>query len=179
MNINDKTLQYAYMQFFQQHNPTHFITLAFNRDISDLYRAAATLSDFHARLDRKLVGKRWNQLPPERRTLMFGIPEIGAVWPRREQILVGTGCGRISVGLHYHLLTRFPLKLRRELDLPEMEDLVHTIWKSLVPSGSVDVQAVYSSAGVASYVTKQISNTSLLKEHLLILPPARTVRAAA
>jgi hypothetical protein len=162
-----------FMKFFQEHNTTHFITLSFNREIADLYGAGATIRKFHRFLDRLLLGNRFNKWPSYERTLMFGIPERGGLRGRKHVSSTPAASRNCVQELHYHLMVKVPTNPRRGFDYATLQRAVHDIWKKLVPPGSVDVQEIYSAAGVADYVTKYIHDCSLFQEHLMVLPPVR------
>src|SRR4051812_9466413 len=98
-----------------------FATLRFNREISYL-GARDKLRQFHARLDRILLGKHWSSSAD--RTQFIAVPE-----------------GREKDGtLHYHLALRSPRQSR--LGWSWEKASVELLWRGIVASGSADVQPV-------------------------------------
>ena len=112
--------------------PTLFVTLVFNSDVS-FTRARAKLLQFFARMDRKTVGCRWLERPKERATYV-AIAE------------------NVDSNLHFHIAARIAPQHRAKF-----VQLAAAIWAKLVPSGSVDIQRVWGLSGMSDYMTKQIT----------------------
>jgi hypothetical protein len=123
------------------HDPTHFVTLAFNRDIQ-LEPAEKALRAFHARLDRAVLGPR---------LLNSGVK-------RSKYIALAEN---VDTNFHFHAAF---------IIAPDSSSAyVHTmpgIWEKLMPGGSIDVQQVTFAGGLAGYITKQITPSS--SERLII-----------
>jgi hypothetical protein len=170
-----KQLQSALIEYFAQEKLTHFITLSFNRDILDLYRTDEIIRRFHAGLDRKLLGCRWDKVPSEARTLLFAFPERGGLRnsQKASKLIFEQG---FTPGLHYHLLVGLAKNPRYKPSLAELSELVRKLWQQLTPQGSVNVQEIYAAKETARYSTKQLPDNEFVREHWLILPPARPRR---
>jgi hypothetical protein len=121
--------------------PTLFITLAFNRKTS-VAVAAKFLKDFDARMASATLGKFWVKRVSER-------PKYIAVIENAKK------------NLHLHLAVTCT---------PQQSAIIAAItepaWVKLVPSGTVDVQAVYDEGGLGSYMSKQYSADH--QDHLLL-----------
>ena len=169
-------LRHAFLELFHQQGFTHFVTLGFHRDISDLYGAASTVYRFQARLDRDLLGSRWHKLPPHMRTLMFCIPERGSLRADKRRTAPTSGETEVE-GLHYHVLMRVPPTTRRDLTLGVLGREIFRHWKAVTPQGSVDVQGIHTVLGVGVYVTKQMVDNSLFINHAFFLPQTRSLYA--
>lgn len=119
---------------------THFVTLAFNQDTAftpeqKLEYARQKLKLFHAKLDRCLLGSRWNKKPKQERTFFFAFPE------------------KIFTNMHYHLLMTLDEKHHQKFD-----DNAARIWKSIVISGTFDAKLLQDAPyanGYKSYVIKE------------------------
>jgi len=86
-----KELQIALRTFSVNLNPTFFVCLNFNTQMT--HRSAKRLlSRFQRKLDRKLFGKRFYKLPRERRIFFLAMPE------------------GIYSNYHYHMLLTLPPK---------------------------------------------------------------------
>lgn len=113
---------------------THFVTLAFNRT-ETIDSARNKLKHFHARLDRKILGSNWYKKAKEERTFFLAFPE------------------HIHSNFHYHLLT--VVKNENEC---RFNNSVEDAWKSIVKSGSVNIQSFrksYNPEGFVSYSLKE------------------------
>lgn len=113
---------------------THFITFNFNGPTS-LASGRNALKNFHARLDRKLLGRNFNKLPADDRSLFFAFPE------------------HVESNLHYHALLRCP-------DMRLSVFGLGGIWERLVPAGDVHIIKMEDKAPedlerVARYISKE------------------------
>lgn len=144
-SIDDNTdaLRQAVQQMLSQHNFTHFVTLAFNRD-TDINGARKTLGAWHGRLDSKLLGHRWAGRPEAERTFFIAFPE------------------HISTNLHYHLMVR-PAAGRK----CQFDDVAGVIWTGLVASGSINIQPITNRKKLNSYVTKELNCASSFENFVI------------
>ncbi|MCK8483758.1 hypothetical protein MUY21_06880 [Aliiroseovarius sp. S2029] len=126
---------------------THFITLTSNNQMFTRHDMAARLRAWDARVNRNLVGPKWQKRVDER-IYWIAFPEKADVNP------------------HWHLLLQLlPEQIEEDEDRQgvcdwSFEDDVKHIWTRLVPSGTVDVQRIGSGMcrrdGAARYVTKSL-----------------------
>lgn len=117
-------------------NAPYFVTANFNRDVS--YNGAReALRSWHLRLDRRLLGPKWQKKPAENRTQFIAYVE------------------HLSSNLHWHLLVRPP----GHVSQTEFSAAAKDAWGCLVEGGSLDIQIARSKADrekVASYCTKDL-----------------------
>lgn len=128
--------------------PTHFITLAFNRDSVSMAGARATIHRFHGFLDHACLGPKW-QKKVQQRSSYVGVVEK----PRTH--------------FHVHLAVKVAPGVRVSADE------VACLWKKLVPSGSVDVQAVKDGYGLGRYIAKDIVPET--SERIFVSPWPETI----
>ncbi len=121
--------------------PTFFVTLVFNQEIS-IDSAAAALRAFQARQDRKTLGPRWQRLSGRRSRYIAVIEHA-------------------ETNLHIHAAFVVEPACR-----PGFVQNATTAWNELMLGGSVDVQAATYAVGVGRYMVKQI--TPATSELLLI-----------
>ncbi|MGY6286087.1 hypothetical protein ACXIT0_24890 [Methylorubrum extorquens] len=88
------------------------------------------LDRLHARVDRKLFGCRFNELPGEQRTAFVGFVE------------------HARTNLHVHLTWRVP-----ETRAEEFVSVIAEAWRATGPAATIDVQPIRD-AGWGRYVTK-------------------------
>lgn len=122
--------------FIKQLNPTHFITANFNRD-TNWQAARQCLKRWHARIDRKLLGKHWSTRGRTARTLFISFGE------------------RPDTNLHWHML----LRLGSGADRAKFEAIAGEEWQQLVSSGSMKVDALQDFLSVektSTYATKDL-----------------------
>jgi hypothetical protein len=123
-----------------------FVTLRFNNEVS--YTGARhKLRQFHAQLDRQLLGKHWSRSAD--RTQFIAVAE------KRD----GT--------LHYHLLVKLPLHPREGVSwLYEAE----RIWRRIVPSGTFFPKPVGSAQGperTSNYMGKDAWRDVVMEHYVL------------
>lgn len=120
---------------------THFVTLAFNEPEVGKMRMRQSLKHWDACANRALLGKRWRKKVDERLN-WIAIPEKQQANP------------------HWHVLMQILPDQFEEFEEREpylgFEDVLSTLWRKIVPSGTVDVQLV-ESKGAHTYVTKQLN----------------------
>lgn len=128
-----RRLEREFIAFLLNQPVSHFVTLVFNEPRA-LSLAHRKLRDWHARIDRALLGPKWAKRERSDRTLFFAFPE------------------HIETNIHYHLLVR-PALTRTQF---AFEDIAVTAWSDLVPAGDVTVFPITQKRGVVHYVTKDI-----------------------
>ena len=120
---------------------THFVTLAFNEPMVGKERMRQKLKAWDARVNRRLLGKRWRKKTDERLNWL-AIPEKQESNP------------------HWHLLVQILPEQFSEFEEREFlfgfDAILETTWRMIVPSGTVDVQPVENKR-VQSYITKQLN----------------------
>ncbi len=113
-----------------------FVTFNFNAHTS-LVSGKTTLKRFHAKIDRQLYGRNFNDLRFDERTLFIAFPE------------------HVESNLHYHALLR--------TQNSDFSSTALKTWESLVPSGSLHiVNLKEQGAGkgdyenISCYITKEL-----------------------
>ncbi len=112
----------------------YFVTANLNRQ-TNWQGARRLLRDWHARLDRKLLGGRWAR-KTEQRTLFIAFYE-GA-----------------ETNEHWHMLLK-ATKAKNEI----FENEAARLWEGLVASGSLDIQKLATqddALRVGGYITKEL-----------------------
>ena len=110
--------------------PKLFVTLAFNRGIT-LEKAFEALDDFHAHVDRKLLGHDW-QKRVGRRTRFIAVAE------------------NINTNLHLHLLVN-----PADGKWWKFCKVAAAVWSRLAPAGDVDIRPTGDVEGAADYMIKR------------------------
>jgi len=131
---NKKELKEAVIQLVLSTAPKIFATAVFN-DYASPERGRLAIKRFHANLDRKLYGKCYHQVSPQKRTFFFAFPE------------------NINSNFHFHLLIRPPLN-----HLEKVIDVAPNIWKKICPSGNLKLSTISSEEDlrkVSFYSTKE------------------------
>ena len=109
----------------------YFVTLSFN-DYHSVTVARDKVKAFQARMDRKLLGRKWYKKPTTDRLFFIAFPE------------------HINSNFHYHLLLKFP-KCPIEIMAKHMIDCM---WKDIVPKGSTNTQLIQND-GCIQYCLKE------------------------
>lgn len=138
------------INFLVGQNYTHCGSLAFNNHFFFTPTGAAArgertrvtydmarekLKGFHARVDRKLIGTRYNKASPEQRTNFVAYVE------------------HASTNFHFHILWHVPEEriAKFEMLFPENE---RSLWNELIPSGSHKFWRITNLERDANYCTK-------------------------
>lgn len=133
---------------------THAVTLIWNPEDGKLGQGQVRIdtAKLHCRVDRALMGKRFNTMPVGLRSGYVGFIE------------------HPETNTHAHFAWRVPIKhhLRFETVLRER-------WDHLHPYGNADVQVLYDAAGWASYMSKDQWRTSHADDAALLLA-SHTIR---
>jgi hypothetical protein len=127
-----KRLREAYKEFAVGFDANEMVTLATNQD-GNIEKMRKLVDAFAVRMDRWALGRFYHTLPISKRANGIFFVE------------------HVSSNIHAHGLVHFPYGsgLSRLLKASEF-------WRSLCPSGSIDVQLVQSVEGIANYVTKEM-----------------------
>lgn len=123
----------AWIDTVVRSRPTHGITLVWNPEDGKLgpEQVRADTAIMHCRVDRALMGKRFNKLSLSERTAYVGFIEH----PERNT--------------HAHFAWRVPAEHHASF-----EGAFRGWWDRLHPYGDVDVQVLYDPAGWAAYMVK-------------------------
>lgn len=140
-NVKRRLMAAEMREKLKSYSFTHFITLTTNNQDFSLRRMRSALRDWDARINRFLVGPKWQQHPDER-LLWFAFPE------------------KIEANPHWHLIAQIdsqlalkPTSLYRS-KLLEPQGRQH--WAKLVPGGTFDCKNI-ANEGVIRYVTKELA----------------------
>lgn len=153
VNINDdisfahkyrKRAKQELITFFAKMNYSHVLTLAWNRGAPAAGSSSRATSIAHAkrdiglllaRLDRRLLGTKFNLKPELRTPAVFFFEKVGT-------------------NLHAHGLLRVPSK--RLLSLHRMFPGVRGgVWSELVPSGSYKLEIIHDVRTTVGYLLKE------------------------
>lgn len=110
------------------------------------------VKEFHARVDRGVLGKYWHLKPYEERTLFIAFPE------------------HLESNFHYHLLAKVPADKKIEFLVQARK-----AWSNLVPSGSIQVgnnndlflKTELDRIKTLLYATKNIWNEKSLEDFII------------
>lgn len=141
--FDKKRLTQSMGEWLQDHGFTHFVTLAFNR-METIDSARKNLNKFHAKLDRKILGKNYYKKPKDQRTFFVAFIE------------------HMNSNFHYHLLLKTPNQY-----ISRLEFHLDSSWQKVVNSGSSNVQAIYDHRGCTSYCLKEQSNLKHFNNFIL------------
>ncbi len=121
----------ALIRWIADLKPDLYVTFVFNAAIS-LRTAQDRLEAFHARMDRKLLGPKWQDKADDRTRYIAFAEKVGS-------------------NIHFHAVFNLPTGKAREFAAA-----APAIWKALAPAGNLDIQDVTYAEGVADYITKEI-----------------------
>ena len=138
--IDRRRLWFARVRFLASSHPTHALTLSYN-DLVSARRVRSDLDDMHAHLDRRLLGRRFNQMVSERRTWIAAIVE------------------RPDTNLHLHLVMRVVADRWQTFEglFPGQRGPFWTMW---APRGTYALTRIYDAAGWVRYAAKTLRMTS-------------------
>lgn len=120
------------MKWILDMEPKLMVTFNFGHEI-DPITAQARIKHFFNRVQRKVLGKRWNKRPADDRIAAIGCFEHPDTNP------------------HFHVLVAAPDHLCVELRANARQ-----LWLLSVPRGQIDVQIAKSKRSVVSYSTKRL-----------------------
>lgn len=140
--------QQAWIDLIVRTGATHAVTLVWNPEDGKLSaeRVHADTAIAHGRLDRTLMGKRFNKRPVDERTGYVGFIE------------------HPEANTHAHFAWRVPIKHHARFEAVFKEQ-----WDHLHPYGDVDVQVLYDATGWAAYMSKDQWRTSHADDAALLL----------
>lgn len=127
--IDRTSYRAAVIQMMTEFVPTHFLTFAFNSDVS-VASADAELRKFKQWLFRAMTGKR--------NCDGSALEHIATIEHE-------------ATNLHIHAVFRVPNEWQQRF-----EQQAPRVWEKLRNAGSLNIQSVYSAAGVADYITKEM-----------------------
>lgn len=135
--IEKKKLRKDFEKFIERFGPTHFVTLATNANgpVSQ-HRMRDALKSWSARVNRALLGSRWQKKPDEH-VFFFAFLEKPDINP------------------HWHLMLQADTEMIADLDVwqERFTQVAEKAWTDLLPAGTVDVQKYYS-RDVINYALK-------------------------
>ncbi|NDR58328.1 hypothetical protein [Aliiruegeria sabulilitoris] len=128
---------------------THFITLSSNDPMRTTVRARVDLLEWDARMNREIVGGKWQKQLSHKRIVWFACLE-------------GIGASR-----HWHLLFRLGWEITPSrldyVDVEGLDNIADRVWRKLVPSGSTKTLLI-EDHGARDYVTKRLDRLDHLSE---------------
>jgi hypothetical protein len=127
------------VEFVLAQRPSHALTLAYN-ETAPLSRVRSDLRRLQARLDRALVGRRFNRRPGSSRTWFAAFIE------------------HLDTNTHAHLALRAPP--RRAEELAQLFDVSPSPWMRIAPCGTHDLRPPHDPRGWVSYATKEMTARS-------------------
>lgn len=131
-------------KWLEQRQFNYFVTANFNSDT--LYESSRTaLRDWHAFLDRKLLGPGWSKMSAGRRTSFIAFVE------------------HPESNLHFHMM----LQTSSPQGFPHIAE---GIWEKLVPAGSLDVRFLKTDEDknrAAVYATKDLWKFDAINKFIL------------
>ena len=120
------------------------LTAALNRDIG-FDCARRKLRDWHAHLDRELLGPKWAGAQADKRSFFWAFPE------------------HIKSNLHYHLLVKLSDDGLKRI----FEDVASEIWSDIVPGGDLRIEAIWDATGADLYATKAMHWPDALENYIV------------
>jgi hypothetical protein len=137
--------------FVIEQRPTHALTVAYNES-SSLPRVRGDLRRLHARIDRALLGRRFNTQPAACRTWFAAFIE------------------RLTTNTHAHLVLRAPPG--REAQLEALFAESRSPWARITQRATHALRPLTDAAGWAAYATKEMTSRSdwYLSDEFLPVP---------
>lgn len=138
---------------------THFVTLAFNPNkvnttgtsatllAGGINRATSRLLGWDARVNRRVLGRRWCSKPDDR-------------------MVANAFLENSRTNAHWHLALLPPVTS----GFCEFEPVMTAEWKRLEPNGTVDIAPIYDSKKLSEYITKKLGDPECW-EHFELLGP--------
>jgi hypothetical protein len=146
--IRRKELRQAWAQWIGSQKAALFVTLNFNRD-TPIAACRTKVKAWCARLDRRWLGRNWCREKSRHRTNGIGVLE------------------HLDSNLHIHFLIQLPAAAA-DWRLNEVRDIIEEHWIALIPSGTCDVQKIYSVEEVADYVAKELDRPGRYEEFIIL-----------
>lgn len=139
------TIRQEMQEYLQAQDWDYFVTANLNRS-TNWHGARRLLKDWHAHIDSRIIGPRWTRKISQR-TRFIAFYE-GA-----------------ETNEHWHMLLKLNGKHR---DVFNTE--APAIWKSLVPSGSLDIRPILTKADqnrISGYVVKDLWKDMAIQSFVL------------
>lgn len=143
----DEENQYAIRNMIVGQGADYFVTAVFNRD-TNFIAARNNLRDWHARIDRHLLGKHWCKKGEVERTFFWAFPE------------------HPDSNLHYHLMVKLSDPVKREM----FETIADACWQEIVSSGDMKVDYLETASDLvqmADYSTKDLGRGDLIENYII------------
>jgi len=128
---NVRVMREETADWMSQEKWRYYLTLNFNRAVPG-WKATDAFGEFCQRVDRQLLGPKYAKYP-DRRVLVWGIPE------------------HIRSNIHFHSL----MKIDQIIEFAKLTNLVSDSWRSVVSSGTTDLQKIYDVRPLVRYMTKE------------------------
>lgn len=142
MQLDAVQYREALVSFIQSQSPDCFVTLAFNQVVPK-ERARKRLKEWQARIDRALLGPKWQTHSDRIKFLaILEKPEVNPHW-------------HLTVCLNGALSSKFYAAAETE-------------WKSVVPRGTVKCIPISNARRVAEYNTKDLMTVSKAAESFVL-----------
>jgi hypothetical protein len=138
-----KRYRKEFVEWLIRENLPYFDTFTANRECS-LYEMEYKVRQWHARVDRFLLGRNWAK-KVEKRTVGVAFFE------------------KLETNIHVHTMIRLASS-KRELS----DERMAKFWNLLMPGGDLDVQISRSRKKVACYVTKMFKYRGFYESFFII-----------
>ncbi len=142
-----KRIRSALREMIMEQGADYFVTAVFNRE-TFFGGARNSLKDWHARIDRCLLGRRWQRKPACERTFFWAFPE------------------HPDSNLHYHLMVKLSDPAKRM----EFEAIADTCWQGIVGSGDMKLEYLQTALDLArtvNYSTKDQWRSDLNQNYII------------
>ena len=143
----NKRIRSAIREMIMEQGADYFVTAVFNRE-TNFGGAWNSLKDWHARIDRCLLGKRWQQKAAHERTFFWAFPE------------------HPDSNLHYNLMVKLPDPTKRM----EFEAIADTCWRGIVGSGDMKLEYLQTALDLVrtvNYSTKDQWRSDLIENYIV------------
>lgn len=143
----NKEMQSAVRNMIVDEGAEYFVTAAFNRE-TNFAGARNSLKDWHARIDRCLLGKRWQKKEERERTFFWAFPE------------------HPDSNLHYQLMVKLSDPAKRQ----EFENVANACWQATVSSGDMKIEYLQTASDLVrttNYSTKDLWRSDLIENYII------------
>ena len=143
----NKRIRSALREMIMEQGADYFVTAVFNSE-TNFGGAWNSLKDWHARIDRRLLGKHWQQKEPDERTFFWAFPE------------------HPDSNLHYHLMVKLSDPAKRM----EFEAIADTCWQGIVGSGDMKLEYLQTALDLVrtvNYSTKDQWRSDLNENYII------------
>ena len=142
-----KEISAAYAAWLADLDVDWWVTLNFNRPIT-LIGVRWKFRAWLARIDREYLGHNWCRSGDER---AFAVAVVE----------------HLHTNIHLHVLLRMPTPARA-LDRPYQSESMVKHWRKLERTGQCVVEWIYDIAGVARYMSKELTTSGHLEDCLFV-----------